>query len=114
MGQITIPCKPGEVSDGYHTFDELYAHRSALYMAFLKSRPSDSWMSKRHCDNSLWEGWFVAGTTLPTGDITYHLSMQYWDCLKSAGVLVLDNAPKWDGHTSKDVYERIIEYVQKH
>jgi hypothetical protein len=114
MGQITIPCRPGEISDGYHTFDELYAHRSALYIAFLKGRPRDSWMSKRHCDNSIWDGWFVAGTTLSTGSITYHLKMEYWDCLKAAHVLVLDSAPKWDGHTSNDVYERIIEYVKKH
>lgn len=114
MGQITIPGKPGDVSDGYHTFDELYDHRSALYMAFLKCRATDSWMSKRHCDNSVWDGWFIAGTTLPTGDITYHLNIKYWNCLKNAGILVLDNAPKWDRHTSNDVYERIIEYVEKH
>lgn len=71
-------------------------------------------MSRRHCDDSEWTGWFVAGTTLPTGDVTYHLRSKYWDTLKNAGVIVLANAPKWDRHTSRDVYERFIEYVEKH
>lgn len=112
MGQLTIPCNVSDVSDGFHTFGELYDHRTALFMAFLKERASESWMSKRHCDDSFWEGWFIAGTTLKSGDITYHLSMKYWDDLKSCNVLVLDKAPTWDRHTSKDVLERLLEHVK--
>lgn len=114
MGNVIIPCATDEVSDGFHTFGELYDHRTALFMAFLKSRSSESWMSKRHCDDSFWKGWFVAGTTLPSGDITYHLDIKYWDILKRANVLVLDKAPTWDRHTSADVLHRIFEYVKNH
>jgi hypothetical protein len=114
MGQIVIPGNTSEVSDGYHTFEELYDHRTALFISFLKSRPTVSWMSKRHCDNSQWEGWFVAGTTLPTGDITYHLRVKYWDAMVRSNIIVLDVAPKWDRHTSKDVLDRLLEYVEKY
>lgn len=106
----------GEISDGCHTFNELYDHRSALFIAFLKSCADDfcPWMSRCHHDGSSYDGWFIAGVNLPTGDITYHLSDKYWDILKGAGVSVLEKGKEWDGHTSKNVYERILEYVQKY
>lgn len=54
----------GETSDGYHTFNELYDHRIALFMALCASvpwtPPCKPWRSKKHSDGSSIEGWFVS------------------------------------------------------
>lgn len=110
MGKITIDVPDtGKISDGYHTFDELYAHRILLFVCLLKSYPSISWKSKFHDDGSSFDGWFIAGMMLSSGDITYHIPDRYWDMLEK--IKVLDNAPKWDGHTPDDVIKRLSEWV---
>lgn len=105
----------GKLSDGYHTFDELYEHRIRLWIAlckyFIQGKASyDSrnvWITKLHSDGSKIDGWFVMGIGKEKGNqITYHLPISYWDeCEKTAQVL--DKAPEFDGHTSADVLERI-------
>lgn len=100
----------GEVSDGYHTFNELYDHRVILFICLMKSYPEISWRSFKHEDGSSIEGWFIAGMHLPTGKITYHLPEKHWDDL-TGYVEPLDHAPEWDGHTSKDVLNRLTEWL---
>lgn len=100
--------KLNTVSDGYHSFDELYDHRHALFIALMRSHQSMSWRSRRHDDGSGFDGWFIAGMHLPTGDITYHLPERLWGALD--GVKELDLAPKWDGHTSADVVKRLSNW----
>lgn len=99
----------GVVSDGYHTFNELYSHRIALFIALAKSHSDISWKSLKHADGSSWDDWFIAGMHLPTGDITYHLPEADWD--KLDGVETLRKAPEWDGHTPVDVVKRIEEWT---
>ena len=59
---IKLPCDPGEVSDGYHTFNELYEHRHALFLALMKAYPQWSWYSGKHHDGSEWQGWMSQWT----------------------------------------------------
>jgi hypothetical protein len=96
MGKLTIECDTGRVSDGYHTFDELYEHRCVLFIAFANYNPGIGWKSKVHDDGKGCDGWFIAGLNLPNGTISYHLPMRMWRLLD---VPELDRAPKWDGHT---------------
>lgn len=111
MGKITIECEVGKISDGYHTFDELYAHRCTLFAALMKCNPELSWKSEFHFDGSRFDDWFIAGMNLPSGVITYHLPMdQFWQKLNV--IKTLDNAPEWDGHTSDDVIKRIISWIE--
>lgn len=104
----------GKISDGYHTFDELYEHRIVLYIALaLSTQVSDNhsladqvWRSKKHSDGSEWEGWFLLGIGKDAGtQITYHLPISKWDETNFAEDL--DKAPDFDGHTSADVLDRI-------
>lgn len=108
----------GEISDGYHTFDELYAHRIELYlklaeMMYWNTRDNTIhrdtvWCSKLHSDGTSIDGWFVLGINQKPGEqITYHLPMKYWDRACQHVVKVLDKAPEFDGHTSGDVLERL-------
>ena len=105
----------GSVSDGYHTFDELYEHRHALFLAFVSMHAGifRTWMSKRHDDGSEFEGWFIAGIDLPTGTISYHIPIRLWDDFFAAKATVMETAPKWDGHTSINVIHRLYAYSQQ-
>jgi hypothetical protein len=110
----------GQVSDGYHTFDELYDHRIELFLTmcfmFIQGKPSwdkrGVWMSRKHSDSTEFDGWFVMGIGCKDGDqITYHLPISRWDeAAKFAAVL--DKAPEWDGHTSADVLVRLRRMLQ--
>lgn len=101
-----------DISDGYHTFKELYSHRIELFIALCNTmdRHRDVstppiWKSKKHSDGSSWEGWFICGIGKDKGkQITYHLPLEKWDDLH---VDVLDQAPEFDGHTPADVLERL-------
>lgn len=109
MGQVVIECDPNTVSDGYHTFGELYEHRCLLFLALMRSYPHRSWRAMDHDDGSSFEGWFIAGMNLPTGTVTYHLPLKWWGSLDP--IQKLDRAPKWDGHTSADVLERLEDWL---
>lgn len=111
MHSIQIPCKPGEVSDGYHTFDELYDHRCTLFLTLLSVNPEISWISTKHHDGTSWDGWFIAGMNLPNGNVTYHLPAAMWSLACETKAAVLDRAPEWDGHTSADVVKRLQQWV---
>lgn len=100
----------GSTSDGYHTFDELYEHRHALFLNLMKVY--DSWISTKHNDGTSFDDWFIAGITLDSGrDITYHLPARLWGYACKTGAKVLERAPVWDGHTSQDVVKRLYEEI---
>lgn len=96
------------VSDGFHTFKELYAHRCHLFAALMRSHPDISWRSRQHEDGSMYDGeWFIAGMRLPTGDISYHLPLWMWKWFDGSSIDTLERAPRWDGHSPADVLERL-------
>jgi hypothetical protein len=100
-----------DISDGYHTFGELYEHRAALFAALIHCVPHRAWMSRRHHDGSEFEGYFIAGLDLPTGQITYHVPEFWWGFYEFAGALLREYAPEWDGHTSAEVISRLTEWA---
>ena len=99
---------PGEISDGYHTFNELYQHRHALFLALLKER--GGWACRTHADGTMYEGQFIAGMDLDGRQISYHLPVELWAIADDLGVVV-DEMPEWDGHSSDDVALRLLEYA---
>lgn len=126
MGQVTLPNKTtqihfdGEteqVSDGYHTFKELYDHRIELFIALCRVIHNTVgreggylrykvWRSTTHSDGSQIPGWFIMGIGREKGEqITYHLPAARWH--DTDFILRDGNAPEWDGHTSADVLERL-------
>ena len=111
MKQLYIPCDPGEISDGYHTFNELYEHRCTLFLALMSCFPDRSWIAKRHHDMSEWDGWFIAGMDLETGPITYHLPDSMLLDAQNTGAKFLDEGKEWDGHTAADVVTRLRKWV---
>jgi hypothetical protein len=109
----TLRALPGgmkEVSDGYHTFRDLYDHRRALTATLAASAASagDSWRSKAHHpeDGPMFEGSFIVGIELPTGTITYHYNLEFWDDFSA--VPELEHGKKWDGATPDDTVTRLL------
>lgn len=99
-----------QISDGYHTFAELYEHRHALMLALMRSEPELCWFSRYHADGQLPFGssdWFITGAELTTGPITYHLPIRLWDFAASTGAEELPTGMAWDGHTPEDVVKRL-------
>ena len=90
-----------KISDGYHTFADLYEQRLILSAALAKNNPH-AWKSKRHEDGSVpfGGGWFIMGFDTDEGCYTYHYELKDWDLFQCKE---LDKGKPWDGHTSKDV-----------
>jgi len=97
--------RAGEVSDGYHTFDELYDHRVRLFSSLMRAYPHLSWWSEKHHDGTAWDGWIIAGIDTPAGTVTYHLPVSE---IKHLPIIAsLPVGKEWDGHTADDVLERL-------
>lgn len=101
----------GGISDGNHTFDELYDHRCLLFLMLMDAHPEESWFSKSHEDGEVWDGWFICGTDLPSGTISYHLPLRMYSLAQKTGAEELEKGMPWDGHTSTDVIERLTDYL---
>ena len=95
----------GEISDGYHTFNELYHHRAILFSVVCASYPELAWKSKQHSDGSMYDGMFIVGIDTPAGQASYHYDVDpYWDMFE---VRKFDRAPVWDGYTPYESINRI-------
>ena len=115
-----------ELSDGYHTYDELYEFRK-MYNAVLFNEwankndepinyEKEGWKnppkynvhkSWKHHDGELCfgGGWFIVSAMLPTGLISNHYKAEDWDLFKIPEV---EKALyEFDGHTSEDVLNRL-------
>jgi hypothetical protein len=94
----------GEVSDGYHTFNQLYHQRAVLFAALVNTHKDISWKSWKHEDGNYCfdkpNEWFIVGIDTPEGAYTYHYSKEYWDMFHCTE---LEVSKHWDGHTEKDV-----------
>lgn len=115
LGQ-TLRALPGGadlITDGRHSFGELYDHRRALTAALCKALSLDAWRSKAHHpdDDPMFEGgYFIVGINLPTGTITYHHKLHRWDDF--AGVTELEHAPKWDGSPPSATVDRLLDWTR--
>lgn len=95
----------GELSDGYHTFNELYHHRAVLFSVICNANPQLAWKARHHHDGTMYDGMFIVGIETPDGQATYHYDTDpYWELFE---VRELEFAPSWDGHTPEQAIERI-------
>lgn len=99
----------GQISDGYHTFDELYEYRM-LYNAHAAT----GWVaagypvvkSWRHSDGELCfgGGWFIVTAELPSGQVSNHYAAEHWELFT---VPEVELPPEYDGHTPQDAADRL-------
>lgn len=87
MDKIFEKLDMGNVSDGYHTFNELYRYRMLYNAAFFNE--------------------------LAKGDVKVCKSHKHYDgeeCF--GGIPELDTAWEWDGHTPNEAADRIESYLK--
>lgn len=94
--------KIDDLSDGFHTFRQLYYQRMMLFATIVKQNKDRAWKSLRHEDGEFCfgGGWFIVGVDTPEGSYTYHYEDNFYslfDCEE------LERGKHWDGHTEKDV-----------
>lgn len=113
----------GDLSDGYHTFNELYEFRK-IYNAALFNEWARLWRigeddevnfdvhkSWKHHDGELCfgGGWFIVSAMLPTGLISNHYKAEDWDLFQ---VPEVEKALyEFDGHTPQDVLIRLKNLI---
>lgn len=98
----------GEISDGYHSFNDLYKHRTYLLALAVIHMPY-AWKARQHEDGSMFDGMFIVGFPTPTGMVTYHCDNEYWELFK---IPVLPHAPHFDGYTANDVLDREFNFLK--
>jgi hypothetical protein len=114
----------GHLSDGYHTFNELYEFRKVYNAALFNEWGNATWVRKikgdtvigtkysvhkswKHNDGELCfgGGWFIVVAMLPSGQISNHYEAKDWDLFK------IPETEKalfpFDGHTGQDVLARL-------
>lgn len=104
-----------EISDGYHTFKELYQYRR-VYNAMLVNEYENQWLYNVHksLKHSDWEdcfggGYFVVQMTLPTGQVSNHYKLEHWDEFKCE---IRGKADEWDGHTPQEALSRMMNFLK--
>lgn len=105
-----------QVSDGYHTFNELYRFRllynAALFNEWASKGCYEVHKSKRHHNGEecFGGGWFIVVAMLPGGQISNHYEIKDWEKFK---VEEVEKALfEFDGHTPEDVCSRIEEILR--
>lgn len=108
---IGIISDKGNISDGHHTFDELYEHRTTLFIALCRELyHNPQYMTKK----MVWrkpveDGWFLMGINTKMGEqISYHLPESRWEETKFIQIDPVDLVT-FDGHNSNDVLKRLKE-----
>jgi hypothetical protein len=124
--RVSVHLRPdeiGQISDGYHTFNELYRFRTLYHAAFVTQLhlryaefvddtfPGPSVKSWKHSDGEpcFGGGWFIVVTKLPTGQISNHYEAKHWDLFHIPDV---EEAPMFDGHTPADVLDRLEQFLR--
>ena len=107
-----------QVSDGYHTFEELYEFRkvfnACLFNEWAMKKQYEVHKSKKHFDGEecFGSGWFIVVAILPGGQISNHYELKDWDLFQCEEV---EKAKyEFDGHTPEDVLNRLKDlYLSK-
>lgn len=101
----------GEISDGFHSFDELYHYRMLYNAAFFNNLEGKYEVHKsyRHADGELCfgGGWFIVMANLPTGQVSNHYRIKDWNLFN---IPERWKADEWDGHTPVEAANRLYRF----
>lgn len=104
----------GSTSDGFHTFDELYAYRKAYHAMWVKANKGNAeygiHKSLRHSSGEpcFGGGWFIVVASLPTGQISNHYKLKDWDLFECEARELPD---PYDGHTPAQSLQRMMDFL---
>jgi hypothetical protein len=97
-----------DISDGYHTFGELYKHRIVLFCVLCNQNPELARKSKKHFNEEtdpMFKGSFIAYINTPLGPASYHIKLEFWDDFV---IPEIERAPEYDGHSPDENLKRLL------
>lgn len=101
-----------EISDGHHTFADLYGMRVEIFAALCRAYPEQSFVSYRHHDEDndpigrFGNGEdFIAGINTPRGTVAMHFKKTKLGAF--AGINKVESAPPYDGYDQEEARLRI-------
>lgn len=108
MSEKTFKIVNGDISDGFHTFDELYDHRCLLFLMLITSSDhcEDAYAVKDH-----YEGWDLMVLDSHAGQISYHIPVKFRELWEDYVKEISLSEHKYDGHTPNDVIARFKEML---
>ena len=127
LGTAEVDC-PGDVSDGHHTFNELYRYRMLYNAAFLNtySNPEVRMMSdgnhsvivrnvgksRLHHDGTepFGGGWFIVWAELDGRLVSNHYELEHWDLFD---IPEYATAPEWDGSTPEQEADALEAWLMR-
>ncbi len=93
-----------DISDGYHTFDELYDHRVLIYINLcLLMKDKAAWRPD-------FEGWYCLYLDLNGAQISYHCPNKTLSLIE--GKITRNDQMVFDGHQGSDVIYRLEEFAK--
>lgn len=111
------PVDINDISDGHHTFPELYEYRMLYNAAFFNewslraASVHDVHKSWKHSDGELCfgGGWFIVVAELPTGQISNHYKEQFWDLFD---IPEKEIPNEYDEHTPTEAASRLHAFLK--
>ena len=103
-----------KISDGHHTFEDLYKNTLILFCTLCISNPDISWKEKKHLNeenNPMFKGDFIAGINTPEVIATYHFKLEFWDLFQ---IPEIEKASKYDNYDNATVLKRIYSLSKKY
>ena len=110
---VKVSCESKFISDGSHSFADLYDIRSLLFCHLCHCFPKMAWRSLRNENGTIIHDgdMFLAGLRSPQGDVNFHLSISaYWHMLH--GIEEKKCSPRHDGSSSKEQMERLGKWIE--
>lgn len=89
-----------DISDGFHTFGELYEHRCTLYVALCMLQPEKCRWRTHHINK------ICLYLETPAGQVSYHVPKKWIEVISPK--IKQDQERAWDGHTDEDVLKRLM------
>ena len=113
---LNSPDDDVEISDGHHTFEELYSYRLVYHAEAVKHWMSlgiEVVISLRHSDGELCfgGGYFIVVAQLPAGQVSNHYKLDCIDYFRT--VPYVEIPPKYDGHTPQEALKRIQQFSKE-
>ena len=97
-----------QVSDVYHTFEDLYKRELVLFRLISSLCPKLCFKTLKHFDEDndpMFNGDFMVGIYTPLGPASYHFKLKYLD--KFSHIEFQDCGPRYEGYTEEEKNERI-------
>lgn len=102
---------PDLISDGWHTFEELYNVRHALFIIVALYFKESAFKTLKNNDGTVYNDYFLLYVNTVEGQVSFHLPQKYWEYCSFA--TTTDKNDTYDGHTTIDVYLRLLKIAER-